>query len=77
MVAIEIAGSLQQALFWMNLYRELLAADQQALRRMRSLVADYSGPPEQCAPDVQLVGNEIERVLDRLNYWQEAIDRLR
>jgi hypothetical protein len=63
-------------MFWMNTYRELLAINEQALRRMRALVDAHSGPPGDRDADVQLIATEIERVLGRLRYWEEAVDRL-
>ena len=32
--------TLEQALFWMNIYRDLLAVDESALERMRALITD-------------------------------------
>jgi hypothetical protein len=73
------APTLQQALFWMNIYRDLLAVDETALLRMRDLMtarpaqvrgdADYT-------PDVELVIGEIERVRERLDHWLNLVDRL-
>jgi hypothetical protein len=72
--AVEGRSSLQQALFWMNLYLALLAVQQKALGQMRKLVAGHPGRSDQYAPDVQLVETEIERVLTRLEHWKEVVD---
>ena len=73
------APTLQQALFWMNIYRDLLAVDESALQRMRVLVADGMLKDRGEAyyqPDVHLVMGEIERVRARLDYWLGLVDLL-
>jgi hypothetical protein len=72
--------TIQQALFWMNLYRELLAADESALLRMRALMAaePADGRGElYYMPDVELVMGEIERVRTRLDFWLRHVDQLK
>ena len=66
---------LRQALFWMNIHLSLLAVQQRALGQMRALVATHFGRREEYDPDVLLVETEIERVLVRLMYWEEMVDR--
>jgi hypothetical protein len=72
--------TLQQALFWMNIYRDLLAVDETALLRMRALMTEK---PVQdrgnvyYIPDVELVIGEIERVRGRLDHWLGLVDLLR
>jgi len=68
--------SLQEAQFWMNTYRDLLAVDEIAFQKMRDLVIASAGSPDNYEPDIQLVTTEIERVLGRLRYWGEMVDRL-
>jgi len=68
--------SLQEAKFWTNVYRDLLAVDETALRKMRALVIAHAGSADDYEPDIQLVTTEIERVLGRLRYWGEMVDRL-
>ena len=68
--------ALQEAQFWMNTYRDLLAVDEIALQKMRDLVIASAGSPDNYEPDIQLVTTEIERVLGRLRYWGEMVDRL-
>jgi hypothetical protein len=66
------APTLQQALFWMNLYRELLAVDESALLRMRALIvaAPARGQGDSFyQADVDLVSGEVRRVRDRLDHW--------
>ena len=59
----------------MNNYRELLAMDEAALERMQALVTANASSPDDYQPDIQLVTSEIERVLGRLRYWGEMVDR--
>jgi hypothetical protein len=72
--------TIQQALFWMNLYRELLAVDESALLRMRALMAaePANGRGDlYYMPDVELVMGEIERVRARLDFWLRHVDQLK
>jgi hypothetical protein len=73
------AGSptLQQALFWMNLYRELLAVDETALQRMRALILEEPARERGVAnyrADVELIEGEIERVRARLDHWEALVE---
>ena len=43
---------------------------------MRALVIAHAGSADDYEPDIQLVTTEIERVLGRLRYWGEMVDRL-
>jgi hypothetical protein len=73
------APTLEQALFWMNIYRELLVVDETALVRMRALLADDAarGRAEvHYRPDFDLVMGEIERVRVRLDHWLSLVDRM-
>jgi hypothetical protein len=72
---VEATISLRQALFWMNIHLALLDVQQKALGQMRALVAAHFGRREEYDPDVLLVESEIERVLVRLMYWEEMVDR--
>ena len=71
--------TLEQALFWMNIYRDLLAVDESALERMRALITDSTNGDRVHAryrPDVDLVVGEIERVRERLDHWLSQVDGL-
>lgn len=73
------APTLQQALFWMNLYRDLLAVDENALQRMRVLITEgiaWDRAELYYQPDVELVIGEIERVRARLDHWLGLVDRM-
>lgn len=71
--------TLEQALFWMNIYRDLLAVDESALERMRALITDGKNGDRAEAhyrPDVDLVAGEIDRVRARLDHWLRLVDSL-
>jgi hypothetical protein len=71
------AVSLQEALYWMNIQVELLAADQRAVRRMRKVLTVHSGAPDALETDLQLLLIEVDRVLERLGHWEDMVYRLR
>ncbi len=77
---MEIATTtLEQALFWMNIYRDLLAVDENALERMRTLIVEGTNGARGDAPyrpDVELVTGEIDRVRARLDHWLAQVDLL-
>jgi hypothetical protein len=68
--------SLQDALSWMNIYRELLAVDEHGLQRIRALMAAHSGEPDEYEADARPIVAEIERAMVRLRYWEEIVVRL-
>ena len=71
--------TLQEALFWMNLYRDLLAVDEDALKRMRALLSGELARQRGTASydeDVELVLTEIERVRSRHDYWLVLVERM-
>jgi hypothetical protein len=70
---VDTTSSIRAAEFWMNNYRELLATDEAALERMQALVTANAGSPDDYQPDIQLVTSEIERVKDRLSYWEDLV----
>ena len=73
------APTLHQALFWMNIYRDLLAVDETALQRMRILITEGMARDRgevYYQPDVDLVMGEIERVRTRLDHWLGLVDRM-
>jgi hypothetical protein len=70
-------ASLQEAVYWLNIQLELLAADERALRRMRNVMAVHAGAPDAFEEDLQLLMIEIDRVMSRLKHWEAMVDRLR
>ncbi len=73
---VQATLSLQEAQFWMEVYRDILAVDEVALQKMRALVTARPGSPDDYEPDIQLVTAEIERVLGRLKHWAGVVHRL-
>jgi hypothetical protein len=70
-------ASLREAVYWVNIQLELLAADERALRRMRNVMVVHAGAPDAFEEDLQLLMIEIERVMSRLTHWEAMVDRLR
>jgi hypothetical protein len=71
--------ALQQALFWMNLYRDLLAVDENALLRMRMLLLEDAASQRGAAAydeDIELVIGEIERVRGRHDHRLAMVERM-
>ena len=73
----ELSVSLSLALFWMNIYLEMLTVNGAALRRMRRLVALSTRDPTEYEKDTSLLVRELARVAERLAYWEAQVDRLR
>ena len=70
---IEVAPSLRDAVFWLNIHLTLLAANQSALRRMRDLASAQSESADH-EPDFQLMSDEAGRLLKRIVYWEGVVD---
>lgn len=73
-LVMEEAVSLRDAVFWLNIHLDLLAANQRALRRMHDLVAVSSNLPGDYEPDFQLLSGEADRLLARVVAWEEVVD---
>jgi hypothetical protein len=77
--AVRRSPTLQDALFWLNLYRDLLAADENALLRMRALLLEEPALERGTAfddADVELVIGEIERVRARHDHWLALVEAM-
>jgi hypothetical protein len=74
---MEYAVSLRDAVFWLNIYRQLLAANQQALERLRELATVSHRRPSDYEPDFNLLLGEAGRLLDRILYWEGMVDTAR
>ena len=73
-----VTASLEQALFWRNIYTEILAMEEAVLERIQQLMADQS---PQARREVQLtnvpvVVAQAERFRSRLGFWESAYQRL-
>ncbi len=75
--AIRRTVSLQEAVYWLNIQLELLAADQQALRRMKDVLKVQGNGSGAFELDVELLLIETERVLTRLSHWEGVVARIR
>jgi hypothetical protein len=70
---------LSEALFWMNIYRDLLAVNEAALVRMRALIQDEAALELGASTydlDIELVTSETERVRGRHDHWLAIVDRM-
>jgi hypothetical protein len=66
--------SFRDAVFWLDIHLDLLAANQRALRRMRELAVQSSRGPGAYEPDFQLLVGEAEWLLARIVDWEEVVD---
>ena len=67
----------REATFWVGVYRAMLAMDEQALIRMRKILAshlDNGRHDNDHLDDVDLVLKEVARVRGRLAYWSGLVD---
>ena len=76
-VSLESA-SLEQALFWQTIYREVLAMEETVLERIEQLMADQSPPArrEVELTNVPVVVSQAQRFRDRLGYWDVRVGEL-
>ena len=71
-------ASLQQALYWRQIYREILAMEEKVLERIRQLMATQSdeGRREVELTNVPVVVAQAEKFRQRLGYWEARIHQL-
>jgi hypothetical protein len=71
-------ASLEQALFWRNIYTEILAMEEAVLERIQQLMADQSPQArrEVELTNVPVVVAQAERFRSRLGFWESAYKRL-
>jgi hypothetical protein len=71
-------ATLEQALFWRNIYTEILAMEEAVLKRIRQLMADQSPQArrEVELTNVPVVVAQAERFRSRLGFWESACTRL-
>jgi hypothetical protein len=69
-------ASLEQALFWKNIYAEILTMEEAVLERIRQLMADQSPQArrEVELTNVPVVVAQAERFRARLGYWSSRAD---
>src|ERR1700688_4314826 len=71
-------ATLEQALFWKNIYTEILAMEESVLERIQQLMADQSPQERQEVGliNVPVVVAEAERFGSRLAFWASACRRI-
>jgi hypothetical protein len=65
-------ATLEQALFWKNIYTEVLAMEESVLERIQQLMADQSPQARQevALTNVPVVVAQAERFRSRLGFWE-------
>jgi hypothetical protein len=71
-------ATLAQALFWRNIYTEVLAMEESVLERIQQLMADQSpqAQREVALTNVPVVVAQAERFRSRLGFWDAAYQRI-
>lgn len=71
-------ATLKQALYWRQIYTEILAMEEQVLARIRQLMTTQSdeGRREVELTNVPVVVAQAERFRQRLGYWQARVAKL-
>jgi hypothetical protein len=71
-------ATLEQALFWRNIYTEVLAMEESVLERIKQLMADQSPQARQevALTNVPVVVAQAERFRSRLGFWDAACRRI-
>ena len=71
-------ASLQQALYWRQIYTEILAMEEKVLERIRQLMSRQSaeGRREVELTNVPVVVAQAEKFRQRLGYWEARIAEL-
>jgi hypothetical protein len=71
-------SSLEQAVFWRDTYREILAMEESVMARVRELMAAQSATSRREAElsNVPVIAAQVERFRSRLGYWETRLGRL-
>jgi hypothetical protein len=71
-------ATLKQALYWRQIYAEILAMEEKVLDRIRQLMAGQSeaGRREVELTNVPVVVAQAEKFRQRLGYWEARIQQL-
>ncbi|HLZ95090.1 MAG TPA: hypothetical protein VKT20_07155 [Candidatus Dormibacteraeota bacterium] len=71
-------ASLKQALYWRQIYTEILAMEEKVLDRIRQLMARQSeaGRREVELTNVPVVVAQAEKFRQRLGYWEARVQQL-
>jgi len=73
-----ISASMEQALYWRKIYREILAMEEEVLQRIQDLMAAL---PARARREVELtnvpvVTAQAERFRQRLGFWNSRVHEL-
>jgi hypothetical protein len=71
-------ASLKQALYWRQIYTEILAMEEKVLARIRQLMAKQSDEArrEVELTNVPVVVAQAEKFRQRLGYWEARVEQL-
>jgi hypothetical protein len=71
-------ASLEQAVFWRDTYREILAMEESVMARVVELMAAQSATARREAElsNVPVIAAQVERFRSRLGYWDDRLRRL-
>jgi hypothetical protein len=71
-------ASLQQALYWRQIYREVLAMEEKVMERIRDLMAKQSPQArrEVELSNVAVLAAHAERFRQRLGFWTARVNEL-
>ena len=68
-------ATLEQALFWRNIYTEILAMEEAVLARIKQLMVDQSPQAQREVEltNVPVVAAQAERFRSRLGFWESCV----
>jgi len=71
-------SSVEQAVFWRDTYREILAMEESVMARVLELMAAQSVTARREAElsNVPVIAAQVERFRSRLGYWETRLRRL-
>jgi hypothetical protein len=71
-------ATMEQAVFWRNIYTDILAMEESVLERIHQLMADQSPEARQEVEltNVPVVVAQAERFRSRLGFWETACRRI-
>jgi hypothetical protein len=72
------SASMEQALYWRQIYQEILAMEEKVLKRIKDLMAKQSPEArrEVELTNVPVVAAQAERFRQRLGYWTARVREL-
>jgi len=76
---VDLEGaSMEQALYWAQIYREILAMEEKVMERIRELMAEQSPAVrrEVELTNVPVVAAQAERFRQRLGFWDARVKEL-